>query len=122
MYWNPLATGEILSPTLYRNASRTEEALRCTVSHPKQSLVQILRNEVEMMKTTIHCLIPERDTLRFYMTVNGESYYLFDQNFRHGVYSFYKNGVYLDQALDTTLANFDFAILNTMEKLPAYIK
>ena len=75
-----------------------------------------------MMKTTIHCLIPERDTLRFYMTVNGESYYLFDQNFRHGVYSFYKNGVYLDQALDTTLANFDFAILNTMEKLPAYIK
>ena len=74
------------------------------------------------MKTTVFCTPTSKGTHSFYLTYEGEDYFLFHQNFRKGVHKFYSDGVSLNTALKFALAHGDNAILHTMEKLPVYIR
>ena len=74
------------------------------------------------MKATVFCTSTAKGTHSFYLTYEGEDYFLFHQNYRKGVHEFYSDGVSLNTALKFALAHQDNAILRTMEKLPRYIK
>lgn len=74
------------------------------------------------MKTTVFCTPTAKGIHSFYLTYEGEDYFLFNQNYRKGVHEFYSDGVSLNAALKFALAHQDSAILRTMEKLPMYIK
>ena len=74
------------------------------------------------MATTIYCRTTDKDIQSFYLKANGKTHFLFSQSFRRGVKSFYNRGVSLNEAMDPSRAKGNRAILNTMEKLPAYIR
>lgn len=74
------------------------------------------------MKTFISCKATAKGVHSFYMTFEGEKYFLFNQNYRRGVDDFFFGGVELNQAMRFSIAHHDSAIIRTMEKLPSYIK
>lgn len=52
----------------------------------------------------------------------GQTYYLFRQDYRKGVQEYFKKGVLMNDALNYSKAHRDFAIERTMEKLPSHIR
>ena len=74
------------------------------------------------MSTTIYCRTTDKAIQSFYLKTQGKTHFLFSQNFRRGVKKFFQDGVCIDLALDHARAHGDNAILNTMDKLPAYIR
>ena len=74
------------------------------------------------MKSTVYCIPTDKGIHTFYLVVDGKEYYLFRQNYRKGVNSFFRDGVTLDRALDFTKAHHNDALIRTMQKLPIYIK
>ena len=74
------------------------------------------------MKTSVYCVEKTYGILTFYLKQGRNDYFLFNQNFKSGVYDFYSKGVILDKAMQMSLARHDYGILKTMEKLPIYIK
>jgi len=75
------------------------------------------------MKTTIYCTPTAKGALTFYLKNENKEHFLFNQNYRKGVYHYYKNGVSVDTAKDfSRVKNRDTAILKTMEKLPMYVR
>ncbi|MCR5665185.1 MAG: hypothetical protein K6G01_00010 [Eubacterium sp.] len=72
--------------------------------------------------TTIYCKTTAKGTHSFYLVFAGEEYYLFSQDYRKGVFEYYRNGVELNKAMQRSKAHYDTAILKTMDKLPIYIK
>lgn len=74
------------------------------------------------MRTMIICQTPQKGMHSFYAIVNNKSYFLFSQDFRHGVHDYFENGVSLNEAINHSKAHNDSAILRTMSKLPMYIK
>lgn len=74
------------------------------------------------MRITIYCQSTSHDVHSFYLTVNGEKYFLFSQNYRKGVHGFYSKGVLLNDAIDYSRAGRDIAIVRTMKKIRMYIK
>ena len=74
------------------------------------------------MTAKIYCRTTAKGVHSFYMVANGESHFLFHQNYRRGVNKYYREGVRLDEALKISRAKGDNAVLRTMEKLPSYIK
>ena len=70
------------------------------------------------MKATIYCTEPKHGGLDFYLKVNGESYYLFNQRWRQAVKDFYKNGVSIDRALSPS----HYGNRHISDKLPCYIR
>ena len=74
------------------------------------------------MITTVYCKTTAKGLQSFFVTTNGETYYLFAQNFRQGVKRYFGNGVNITDAIDISKANHDQALIRTMKKLPKYIK
>jgi len=74
------------------------------------------------MRTMIICQTPQKGMHSFYAIVNNKSYFLFSQDFRHGVHDYFENGVSLNEAINHSKAHNDSAIIRTMSKLPMYIK
>jgi hypothetical protein len=74
------------------------------------------------MKTNVYCLATDKGLQNFYLEACGETYYLFSQNYRRGVKAYFGQGVHIDAAMDFSRAHNNTAILNTMRKLPSYIK
>ena len=83
---------------------------------------QEYESEATSMKTMIYCKTPKKGVHAFYMVNEGETYYLFSQDYRRGVQVFYHRGVRLDESLDYSKAHRDAAIERTMSKIPMYIK
>lgn len=74
------------------------------------------------MATTIFCRRADYDLHSFYIRANGKTYYLFSQPYKRSTHDFFEGGICLDRALDFSRAKGNFALLHTMEKLPAYIR
>ena len=74
------------------------------------------------MKANVYCLTTDKGVQSFYLEACGETHYLFSQNYRKGVKSYFGAGVNIDDAMDFSRARGDSAIIHTMRKLPAYIK
>ena len=73
-------------------------------------------------KSSIYCKTTSKGIQSFYVRVQGQTYFLFSQNYRRGVGDYFGNSVSIDKALQHSGAKGDRALLHTMEKLPAYIK
>lgn len=58
----------------------------------------------------------------FYLSNDGNDYYLFSQTVRRSVDFFYRGGVEIDKALCHGIGKRDLAIHHTMDKLIVYIK
>ena len=74
------------------------------------------------MKTMIYCRPTAQGIHSFYIISEGEEFFLFSQNYRKGVHSYFSKGVRLDEAYDYSKTNRDSAVIKTMNKLPMYIK
>ena len=74
------------------------------------------------MKHTIYCKTAAKGEQSFYIVANGETHFLFRQNFRRGVKEYFGQGVCLDRAMNFAKAKGNTALMHTMEKLPTYIK
>ena len=74
------------------------------------------------MKAQVYCKTPQWGTHNFYLRVDKQDYYLFSQDFRKGVHSYFSNGILIDQIYDFSKARGDSAIIHTLEKLPRRIK
>ena len=74
------------------------------------------------MANTIYCETTAKEVQSFFINVNGETHFLFSQNFRRGVKDYFERGVRIDEAINFKRANGNSAIIHTMEKLPAYIR
>lgn len=78
------------------------------------------------MKNIIYCKPTAKGILSFYLknkNKNDNDYFLFNQNYRKGVYHFYKNGVSVDDASDfSKVKTHNAAVYKTMEKLPIFLR
>ena len=74
------------------------------------------------MKTTIYCKPTAQGIHSFYLLTDAGEYFLFSQNYRKGVQSYFSKGVRLDQSRNYAKTNRDTAVIKTMSKLPTYIK
>ena len=73
------------------------------------------------MKTKIYC-IQENGKHQFYVSAYGNDYYLFSQDYRKGVENFYSKPQTYDEATNFSKAKRDFSIMNTMKKIPSYVR
>lgn len=73
------------------------------------------------MKTKIICK-PSKGLHTFYLVTEQGRYFLFNQNYRRSVQEYYGQGVPLTLALDHSKCHRDYAVRETMDKLPMYIK
>ena len=74
------------------------------------------------MKPNIFCKTTDKGIQSFYVKVQGETHFLFSQDYRRGVKEYFGNPISVDKALRFAGARGDRAIMRTMEKLPAYIR
>lgn len=74
------------------------------------------------MKSTVYCVVSDKGKHSFYLEQDNSKYYLFTQSYRKSVQNYYGRGVILDEAVNFNRSKHDSAIINTMEKLPSYIK
>ncbi len=75
------------------------------------------------MKSRIFCKTTGKGIHSFYLTYKGESYFLFNQDYRRGVNEHFSGvGLHIDGALNFSKANGDSALQRTIAKLPMYIK
>ena len=74
------------------------------------------------MNTRIYCLTTDKEIQSFYLEAEGETHYLFSQQYKRGVKEYFGSGVHIDAAMDFSRARHNAAILHTMRKLPSYIK
>lgn len=74
------------------------------------------------MNNTVYCKPTSQGIHSFYLVNDGNSYFLFSQNYRKGVQEYYGRGVSLNEAMDHSRSHKDEAIMRTMSKVPMYIK
>lgn len=74
------------------------------------------------MRAMIYCEISKGGSHSFYLSVNGQDYYLFCQDYRKGVNEYFSKGVSLKDSTDCSKTHRDSALLKTMTKIPIYIK
>ena len=74
------------------------------------------------MNTKIFCQESTRGAHNFYITVNGDPYYLFTQKYKQSVDVYFQSPISIKDAIDFSKSRRDFAIINTMEKIPKYIR
>ena len=74
------------------------------------------------MANTIYCETTAKGVQSFFINANGETHFLFSQNFRRGVKDYFERGVRIDEAINFKRSNGNSAIIHTMEKLPTYIR
>ena len=73
------------------------------------------------MKTKIYC-IEQNGKNQFYVSANGQEHYLFSENYRKGVGNFFSRPLTYDEATDFSKAKGNFYVMNTMKKLPSYVR
>ena len=73
------------------------------------------------MKAKIFCKMVAKGQQAFYLTVNGDKYFLFQQNYRVSNKEFFKNGVSINQINDYSKVHSQ-SVRNTLDKLPAYLR
>lgn len=61
---------------------------------------------------------PVKGIINFYVENDTESYFLFQQRFRHSAYDYYKNGIPIKKAFDHKKIGRDKAIQNVIRRLP----
>lgn len=74
------------------------------------------------MKTMIYCREKQRGEHNFFLTTGKETYYLFSQKYRKGVNRYFAKGVTINESMAFAKGRYDKAIMNTMTKLPLYIR
>ena len=74
------------------------------------------------MKTKIYCVVSDKGVHSFFLKQDKERYFLFNQNYRKSVHSYFSQGVSLEEAMNFNKIHRDGALTHTMDKLPAYIK
>lgn len=73
------------------------------------------------MQTKIFCKINRSGQLDFYIAVDDERYFLFEQSYRKTVMAYFGNGVSFNQSMRFA-GSTSYAVRNVMEKLPLYVK
>lgn len=75
-----------------------------------------------MKKPVIFCVAPKDENgLRFYLEVNNDRYFLFNQRYRSGVAKYFENGIDLNTAITKRSVDND-CIKKVITKIPSYIK
>lgn len=74
------------------------------------------------MKIRIYCKPTAQGIHSFFLLTDEGEFFLFNQNYRKGVHSYFSKGVRLDEARKFSKSNHDSAVIKTMNKLPVYIK
>lgn len=74
------------------------------------------------MKATIFCETTAKGIHTFYLSINGQRYYLFNQDYRKGVQEYFGRGVSINEAMNYSRSHNDSALVRTMSKIPMYIK
>ena len=86
--------------------------------HSKESAEQ----KGDSAMTKIYCKEEKRGQHEFYIVVDKDEYYLFSQNYRAGVDSYYRGGVQLNKGICHGMGKTDCAIHRTMDKLKKQIR
>lgn len=73
------------------------------------------------MQTKIFCKTVAKGKQAFYVTANGETYYLFTQDYRVSNKEYFRNGVSIDD-INNFSGVHSTAVRNTLDKLPMYIR
>ena len=73
------------------------------------------------MKAKIYC-IRQNDKQLFYVSKNGKDYYLFSEKSRKVVDNFFSKPLTYDEATDFSKARRNFYVMNTMKKIPSYVR
>lgn len=73
------------------------------------------------MKAKIYCESTDRGIHSFYLTVGGQEYYLFSQNYRRGVQEHFGKGVSIDLSMNYSRTHRDDALIRTMTKIPMHV-
>lgn len=73
------------------------------------------------MKPMIYCKKKNQGTHSVYLRVEEGTFFLFHQNYRKSVQTYFAKGVTINQAMDFSKTHRDVALRRTMEKMPMYI-
>lgn len=73
------------------------------------------------MQAKVYCRPVAKDVHEFYLVIDGERFYLFEQKFYMSNHRYFKKGVAVDDLGNFAKAN-KICIRNTLEKLPKYLK
>lgn len=74
------------------------------------------------MKATIFCETTAKGINTFYLSTDGQRYYLFNQDYRKGVQEYFGRGVSINEAMNYSRSHNDSALVRTMSKIPMYVK
>lgn len=74
------------------------------------------------MRTKIYCQTTSKGVQSFYLLHEGREHFLFSQDFRQSVKSYYEGGVTVSEALNNSRGGENHALRKTMEKFPSYIR
>ena len=74
------------------------------------------------MSAKIICRTTAKGESSFYVSVDGETHFLFSQNYHTGVRRYFRGPVSVTKAIDFSCAKGNKALIHTMEKLPSYIR
>ena len=73
------------------------------------------------MNAKIYCEPTDCGIHSFYLTVKGQEYYLFSQNYRRCVQEYFSKGVSIDQSMNYSRTHRDDTLIRTMTKIPMYV-
>lgn len=73
------------------------------------------------MKSKIYCAHKDGKHI-FYVLSGTKEYYLFMQEYRRGVGEYFSRGRTYSDAIDFSKAKGNFAVINTMKKIPSHIR
>lgn len=74
------------------------------------------------MKATIFCETSAKGIHTFFLSIDGQRYYLFNQDYRKGVQEYFGRGVSINEAMNYSRSHNDSAVVRTMSKIPMYVK
>lgn len=74
------------------------------------------------MKAMIFCKTTAKGIHTFYLTTDGQRYFLFNQDYRKGVQKYFGRGVSINEAINYSRSHNDTAVMRTMSKIPMYVK
>ena len=73
------------------------------------------------MKAKFYC-IKKGTQHQFYVYADGMEYYLFSEEYRKGVANFFSRPLTYDEVTNFSKAKRNFQIMNTMKKIPLYVR
>ena len=73
------------------------------------------------MKTKIYCA-KQSGKNQFYVSANGQEYYLFSENYRRVIGNFFSKPLMYGEAIDFSKAKGNFYVMNAMKKIPSCVR